>query len=71
MKRILFPLVVAAFVSGCAAYGPDVNGAGSARAASDMSGNPIYGPAPGVHLGIGIGSWGGRTGTAAGIGYGW
>lgn len=56
-------LLSLAFVAGCATA---PNGYDGATAATD----PTY-PGHGVHIGIGAGTWGGRSGGGVGIGLGW
>lgn len=68
MKRSIFCALAIAALSGCASTPPDQ---APDQAARDRE---IYGdaatPGRGVHLGIGAGSWGGRSGGGVGIGLG-
>ena len=64
MKRLFLPVLMLSVLTACASAPTD-------QAASD---NDIYTdvgtPRPGVYLGIGGGSWGGRSGGGVGIGLG-
>ncbi|HJV85982.1 MAG TPA: hypothetical protein VJ698_10960 [Noviherbaspirillum sp.] len=63
-----FLTVALALLAGCATTpGPSD---GTVQGNNDVYNDPTY-PGPGVHLGIGIGRWGGHTGGGAGIGLGW
>lgn len=70
MKLLLASLITGVLLTGCASTG-------DGQPASAQTGNDVYDkdptlyPGTGVHLGIGIGRFGRRKGTAAGIGYGW
>lgn len=64
MKRLFLPALMLAALTACAS-------APSNQAARDSDIYTDAGtPRPGVHLGIGAGSWGGRTGGGVGIGLG-
>lgn len=70
MKSLLSSLAFAAFLSGCASTGLDgANQAGTVNDPNSIYSDPTY-PGPGVHLGIGVGKWGGRSGAGVGFGLG-
>ncbi len=76
MKRFTYLIcagICAAVLGGCATTTPPVNDDATQpvaqQAPSNMPADP-YGRR-GVNLGIGIGSWGGRSGGGIGVGYGW
>lgn len=70
MTSHFLALLAMVFIGGCASA---PNGHDSTAAANDPNSvynDPTY-PGRGVHLGIGAGSWGGRSGGGIGIGMGW
>jgi hypothetical protein len=69
MKRLLFPIMLAAFAAGCASSPNGGNGATAANEPSTVHDDAPYRGSSG-HIGIGAGSWGGRSGGHIGIGVG-
>lgn len=65
MKRLVLPAILLAFLSACATTAPSDQ---AARGGDIYSDTGV--PGRGVHLGIGAGSWGGRSGGGVGIGLG-
>jgi hypothetical protein len=73
MKSFVISLAAVVLLCGCASspYGPDgTNQAPPAQGANDGQIDPTY-PGTGVHIGIGVGSWGRHSGGGVGIGLGW
>ncbi len=68
MKSFLL-LIFAAALGGCATVPNDPNYAGGWMSPNGVPMDPTY-PGPGAHVGIGVGSWGGRTGGGIGFGLG-
>lgn len=69
MKARLLALLALSFLAGCASA-PNGHGNTAANDPNSVYGDPTY-PGAGVHIGIGAGSWGGRSGGGVGIGLGW
>jgi hypothetical protein len=70
MKRIVIPLLLAAWLCGCA--GPVPPGVQQTQAMTDMDGQPIDPGRTGIGVGsFGIGAWGGHGGAGVGFGMGW
>ncbi|OGB26668.1 MAG: hypothetical protein A3I66_03760 [Burkholderiales bacterium RIFCSPLOWO2_02_FULL_57_36] len=70
MKRWILSLTFTALLAGCATPGSNgVNQTGAAHDPNSIYSDPTY-PGPGVHFGIGAGSWGGRRGAGVGFGLG-
>lgn len=70
MKRIFWLPALAVLFSGCATTGADGdNPADTAHGPNSIYSDPTY-PGPGVHFGIGVGTWGGRRGGGVGFGLG-
>jgi len=68
MKRRLIPLILLAFLAGCASA-PRGHDTTAANDPNSVYNDPTY-PGRGVQIGIGAGSWGGRSGGGVGIGLG-
>lgn len=68
MKRLLFYLVLLASVAGCASA-PNGGGSTASNDPNSVYNDPTY-PGRGARIGIGVGSWGGRSGGGVGIGVG-
>jgi hypothetical protein len=70
MKRFIIFLTLAGLLGGCA--GPVPRGIEQTRSMTDMDGRPIAPASSGIGgIGVGIGSWGGRSGASIGFGMGW
>jgi hypothetical protein len=69
MKFRLLALLAAACLAGCASA-PNVHDNTATNDPNSVYSDPTY-PGAGVHIGIGAGSWGGRSGGGVGIGLGW
>jgi hypothetical protein len=70
MKRLISVLALLALLAGCATQGPhDTTSTGPVQDPNSVYSDPTY-PGPGVHFGIGIGSWGGHRGGGVGFGMG-
>jgi len=68
MKSRLLPLLALACLAGCASA-PNGNSTAAANDPNSVYNDPTY-PGRGVHIGVGAGSWGGRSGGGVGIGLG-
>lgn len=68
MKRLLFPLVLCASLAACASPPNGADGTAS-NDPNSVYNDPTY-PGRGAHIGVGVGSWGGRSGGGIGIGVG-
>ncbi|WP_136414676.1 hypothetical protein [Herbaspirillum sp. ST 5-3] len=66
MKYAYLSLLTLLLLAGCASTSGGANG----TAQGGVQDEPTY-PGAGVHIGVGIGSWGGHSGGGAGIGLGW
>ncbi|WP_151636708.1 putative periplasmic lipoprotein [Noviherbaspirillum aerium] len=66
MKSILIGAAIAVALAGCASA---PNSDAPPQGANSVYNDPTY-PGRGVHIGIGGGSWGGRSGGGVGIGLG-
>lgn len=69
MKRLIYVLLLSAFVTGCASQPNGANGTMAANDPNSVYNDSTY-PGPGARIGIGVGSWGGRSGGGVGIGVG-
>ena len=70
MKPRLIPLLLLAFLAGCASA-PQGQDRTAATDPNSVYNDPTYpSRGGGVHIGIGAGSWGGRSGGGVGIGLG-
>lgn len=69
MKSRLFFLIAAVLLSACAGTPNGHEGTAGAADPNSVYNDPTY-PGSGVHIGIGAGSWGGRSGGGIGIGLG-
>lgn len=69
MKRLLIPLVLFASLTGCASSPNGGDGTTAANDPNSVYNDPTY-PGRGARIGIGVGSWGGRSGGGVGIGVG-
>jgi starvation-inducible outer membrane lipoprotein len=70
MKSRLLALLALAFMAGCASAPNGHHGTTAANDPNSVYNDPTY-PGRGVRIGIGAGSWGGRSGGGVGIGMGW
>lgn len=68
MKRTFLPLLLLVLLAGCATA-PDGVNSSVANDPNSVYNDPTY-PGRGVHIGIGAGSWGGRSGGGVGVGLG-
>lgn len=69
MKSRLLTLLALACLTGCASA-PNGRDTTAANDPNNVYNDPTY-PGAGVHIGIGAGSWGRRSGGGVGIGLGW
>lgn len=69
MKSRLLVLLALACLAGCASV-PNGHDSTAASDPNSVHNDPTY-PGAGVRIGIGAGSWGGRSGGGVGIGLGW
>lgn len=69
MKRLLFPLMLAALAAGCASSPDRDDGATATTDPNAVADDRPYRGTSG-HIGIGAGRWGGRSGGSIGIGIG-
>lgn len=69
MKRLLFSLALFASLAGCATRPNGGDGTAAANDPNSVYNDPTY-PGTWGHIGIGVGSWGGRSGGGVGIGVG-
>lgn len=70
MKLHFIPLIVLAFLAGCASVPNGGDNAASASGSTSVYNDPTY-PGTGFHIGIGAGSWGGHSGGGVDFGMGW
>lgn len=70
MKSHLLALLALACMTGCASAPNGQDGTAAANDPNSVYNDPTY-PGRGVHIGVGAGSWGGRSGGGIGIGMGW
>ena len=68
MKYYGFAIAFTIFMAGCASA-PNGDDTTSAQNPNGVYNDPSY-PGSGVHIGIGAGSWGGRSGGGVGLGVG-
>lgn len=75
MKQLMIPAALAALSCACATPPNAADNGVPAEPVQPGYGvtadSPIYGPAPGVHFGVGVGSWGRHSGAGVGFGLGW
>lgn len=69
MKRLVFPLLLAALAAGCASSPRDAGGVVATDDPAVVTDDRPY-SGTGGHIGIGAGRWGGRSGGSIGIGIG-
>lgn len=69
-SRLFLPLLFLALLAGCASPPNGYDSGPTAQGPNSVYNDPTY-PGPGVHIGVGAGSWGGRSGGGVGIGLGW